>query len=177
MDDGKTPPKKLNLKWDQDVVYLPFTSTSGVSKGIMHTHKSLLSCFYSPEGAANHWFDQTLGDSVACGVWFFHNTGLYAFALASIYGLSLYTLSEYSDSAFLDLIVDNKIASAALYPWQVRVYTVCATPLNINSATGESHTFLQEHSCTGFAFPYFYFTPLWNPVHGGEKSPQRCIQS
>ena len=57
--------------------------------------------FYSPDGAANHWFDQAVGDSVACGKWVYHLTGLYSFALASIYGLSLYTLSDYSDAAFM----------------------------------------------------------------------------
>ena len=60
-----------------------------------------MSMFYSPDGAANHWFDQAVGDSVACGNWFYHLTGLYSFALASIYGLSLYTLSDYSDAAFM----------------------------------------------------------------------------
>ena len=109
------------MKWDTDVVYIPFTSTSGTggSIGMMHTNKSLVSSFYSPDGAANHWFDQAIGDTVACGNWFFHLTGLYAVSLASIYGLSLYTLSDYSDSAFLDMIVDNKIGTASVYPWQV----------------------------------------------------------
>ena len=57
--------------------------------------------FYSPDGAFNHWFDQAVGDSIACGNWFYHLTGLYAFSLASLYGLSMYTLSDYSDTAFL----------------------------------------------------------------------------
>ena len=60
-----------------------------------------MSMFFSPDGAANHWFDQAVGDSVACGNWFYHLTGLYSFALSSIYGLSLYTLSDYSDAAFM----------------------------------------------------------------------------
>ena len=60
-----------------------------------------MAMFYSPDGAYNHWFDQAVGDSIACGNWFYHLTGLYAFSLASIYGLSLYTLSDYSDTAFL----------------------------------------------------------------------------
>ena len=60
-----------------------------------------MSMFYSPDGAYNHWFDQAVGESIACGNWFYHLTGLYAFTLSSLYGLSMYTLSDYSDSAFL----------------------------------------------------------------------------
>ena len=118
-DDGKTPPKKVDLVWDKDVIYLPFTSTSGGSMGIMHTHKSLLASFFSPDQAANHWIDQAIGENIACGNWFFHMTGLYAVALSSIHGLSLYTLSEYSNESFVEMIVDNKISTAAVYPWQV----------------------------------------------------------
>jgi hypothetical protein len=61
-DDGKHPPKRLQMSLDLDVIYLPFSSTSSGAKGIMHTHKSLLASFYSPEGAANHWFDQLIGE-------------------------------------------------------------------------------------------------------------------
>jgi hypothetical protein len=45
------------------------------SRGIEHTHKSLISSLFSPDGAANHWFDQVTGESVACGNWFFHMSG------------------------------------------------------------------------------------------------------
>jgi len=61
-DDGRQAPKKVNMAWDTDVIYLPFSSTSNGAKGIMHTNKSLMACFYSPEGAANHWLDQLLGE-------------------------------------------------------------------------------------------------------------------
>ena len=88
--------------------------------GIMHTHKSLLSSFYSPDNAANHWIDQAIGESLACGNWFFHMTGLYSVTLSAVYGISLYTLSEYSNEAFVEMIVDNKIATASVYPWQVK---------------------------------------------------------
>ena len=121
-DDGKSQPKKVNLNWHLDVIYLPFTSTSGGSHGIMHTHKSLVSSFYSPDNTANHWLDQTMGENFACGNWFFHMTGLYSVTLSSIYGLSLYTLSEYSNEAFLEMIVDNKVATASVYPWQVCIH-------------------------------------------------------
>eukprot|EP00095_Tigriopus_kingsejongensis_P001553 maker-scaffold137_size321222-snap-gene-0.10 protein:Tk01553 transcript:maker-scaffold137_size321222-snap-gene-0.10-mRNA-1 annotation:"4-coumarate-- ligase-like" len=121
-DDGKTPPPRLNLSWDEDVAFLPFTSaSSGCSAGIMHTHKSLMAWFFSPDGAANHYVDQMIGDSIACGNWFFHMSGFYTVALASIYGVSVYSLSEYSDNAFVELIVDNKTQTANLYPWQIRL--------------------------------------------------------
>ena len=58
--------------------------------------------------------------SVVCGNWFFHLTGLYTFALSAVYGITLYTLSDYSDNAFLDAIVDTKSATATVYPWQIR---------------------------------------------------------
>jgi len=58
--------------------------------------------------------------SVVCGNWFFHMTGLYSFALSAIYGITLYSLSEYTDLALLDAIVDTKSATATLYPWQIR---------------------------------------------------------
>jgi hypothetical protein len=45
---------------------------------------------------------------------------LYTFALSAIYGITLYTLSDYSDIAFLDAIVDTKSATATVYPWQIR---------------------------------------------------------
>ena len=92
---GKAAPKKIDADWDKQTIFLPFTSTSSGSKGIEHTHKSLVSSFYSPEGAANHWFDQYTGEGVVCGNWFFHMTGLYAFVLAAIHGITLYTQSEY----------------------------------------------------------------------------------
>ena len=68
---------------------------------------------------------QTCGDSLVCGNWFFHMTGFYTVALSAVYGISVYCLSEYSDAAFLDIIIDNKPYTAALYPWQVgerRIY-------------------------------------------------------
>ena len=59
------------------------------------------------------------GESLICGNWFFHMTGLYTVALSAVYGVSVFCLSEYSDSAFLEAIIDNKPYTAALYPWQV----------------------------------------------------------
>ena len=59
------------------------------------------------------------GDSLACGNWFFHMSGFYPVALSAIYGVTVYHLSEYSDTAFLEMIVDNKTQTATLYPWQV----------------------------------------------------------
>jgi len=124
-DDGKCPPPKVpdRLQWEKTTVYLPFTSSSSESgaKGVCHTHKSLLSWIYSPENAANHYLDQTCGDSLVCGNWFFHMTGFYTVALSAVYGISVYCLSEYSDAAFLDIIIDNKPYTAALYPWQIRL--------------------------------------------------------
>ena len=118
-DDGKSAPKKIDLVCDKDVIYLPFTSTSGGSMGIMHTHKSLISCFFSPENTANHWIDQAIGENLACGNSFFHMTGLYSVILSAMYGLSMYTLSDYSNESFVEMIVDNKISTASVYPWQV----------------------------------------------------------
>jgi hypothetical protein len=61
-DDGKSPPPKVpeNMDWDKTTIYLPFTSSSseGGAKGICHTHKSLMSWFYSPDNTANHVLDQ-----------------------------------------------------------------------------------------------------------------------
>jgi len=120
-DDGKAAPKKIDADWDKQTIFLPFTSTSSGSKGIEHTHKSLVSSFYSPEGAANHWFDQYTGDGVVCGNWFFHMTGLYAFVLAAIHGITLYTQSEYSDLGLLEAMVENKVSTVTLYSWQIRM--------------------------------------------------------
>ena len=86
-----------------------------------HTHKSLVSSFFSPDGAANHWFDQMTGDSIVCGNWFFHMSGLYSFALAAIYGITLYTQSDYSDSGLLETVVENKVNTVTMYSWQVRI--------------------------------------------------------
>ena len=99
--------------------------------GIMHTHKSLLSSFYSPDNAANHWIDQAIGESLACGNWFFHMTGLYSVTLSAVYGISLYTLSEYSNEAFVEMIVDNKIATASVYPWQVKFLHILCVMNNL----------------------------------------------
>ena len=48
-------------------------------------------------------------------------TGLYAFCLSAVYGITMYTLSDYSDLAFLEAIVETKTASATVYPWQIRM--------------------------------------------------------
>ena len=46
-------------------------------------------------------------------------TGLYSFVLAAIYGITLYTQSEYSDLGLLEAIVENKVSTATMYSWQV----------------------------------------------------------
>ena len=91
-------------------------------QGIEHTHKSLVSSFFSPDGAANHWFDQLTGDSIVCGNWFFHMSGLYSFALAAIYGITLYTQSDYSDNGLLEAVVENKVNTVTMYSWQVNKF-------------------------------------------------------
>ena len=118
-NDSNFRPQKLDLDWEKETIFLPFSSTSSNSKGIQHTNKSLISCFYSPDGAANHWFDQLCGDNLVCGNWFFHMTGLYSFALAAIYGITLLTQSDYSDTGLLEAIVENKANTASMYSWQV----------------------------------------------------------
>ena len=61
-DDGKSPPRKPELDYEKDTIYLPFTSSSGSggSKGIMHTNKSIMAWFFSPDNAVNHYMDQVL---------------------------------------------------------------------------------------------------------------------
>ena len=51
-------------------------------------------------------------------------TGLYSFVLAAIYGITLYTQSEYSDLGLLEAIVENKVSTATMYSWQVSVIIV-----------------------------------------------------
>lgn len=126
LEDGDAaiskPVKKVEIDWEKDTIYLPFTSTTSGSKGIQHTHKSLMSSFYSPEGAANHWFDQLTGDpAIVSGNWFFHMTGLYCFALAAIYGITLYTQSDYTDTGLLEAITETKVNTVSLYSWQIRM--------------------------------------------------------
>ena len=60
-----------------------------------------------------------VGDSVACGNWFFHLSGFYPVILAAVYGVSVFCLSEYSNAALMEMIMDHRIGTAALYPWQV----------------------------------------------------------
>ena len=85
----------------------------------MHTHRSLLAWVFSPEGAANHYLDQMMGDALACGNWFFHVSGFYPVVLAAVHGVTVFALSEYSNAGFLEMVVENKTATATLYPWQV----------------------------------------------------------
>ena len=42
-DDGKSRPRKLDTDWEKETIFLPFSSTSSGSRGIQHTHKSLVS--------------------------------------------------------------------------------------------------------------------------------------
>ena len=63
-NDGKSAPRKVETDWDKQTIFILFTSTTNGSRGIEHTHKSLVSCFFSPEGAANHWFDQFMGEGL-----------------------------------------------------------------------------------------------------------------
>ena len=122
-DDGKCPPSKPSLDWENDIVYLPFSSTSNKNgcRGIMHTSRSLMGWFFQPDNTGNHILDQMCGDSLACGNHFFHMSGFYAVALAAIHGVSVFCLSDYSDDGFLEMIADQKIPTATLYPWQVRM--------------------------------------------------------
>ena len=72
---------RYQMSLENDVIYLPFSSTSSGAKGIMHTHKSLMASFYSPDGAANHWFDQLIGDR-----WTF-----------AVFGFSKWAIPEFSN--------------------------------------------------------------------------------
>ena len=41
--------------------------------------------------------------------------------MAAIYGLTLVTQSDYTDNGFLEAIVENKVNTATMYSWQIRM--------------------------------------------------------
>ena len=66
-------------------------------------------------------------------------TGLYSFALAAVYGITLFTQSDYSDTGLLEAIVENKANTATMYSWQVSEYSMKGCVINrliIASLTG-----------------------------------------
>ena len=107
--------------WDTSALSLSYTSRDGRSRVVQHTNKSLTFQVFGPKGTSNHWFDQFIGDTFFCGNWFFHFTGLQAFALSAVQGLGMYSLSDYSDRALLGALQQHSIANAVLYPWQIRM--------------------------------------------------------
>ena len=113
--------------WDTSALSLSYTSRDGRSRVVQHTNKSLTFQVFGPKGTSNHWFDQFIGDTFFCGNWFFHFTGLQAFALSAVQGLGMFSLSDYSDRALLGALQQHSIANAVLYPWQIRM--LCQSPV------------------------------------------------
>ena len=113
--------------WDTSALSLSYTSRDGRSRVVQHTNKSLTFQVFGPKGTSNHWFDQFIGDTFFCGNWFFHFTGLQAFALSAVQGLGMFSLSDYSDRALLGALQQHSIANAVLYPWQIRM--LCHSPV------------------------------------------------
>jgi len=113
--------------WDSSPLSLSYTSRNGVSRVVQHTNRSLTFQVFGPKGTSNHWFDQFIGDTFFCGNWFFHFTGLQAFSLSAVHGLTMTVLSDYSDRALLGTLQQHGIANAVLYPWQVRM--LCQSPV------------------------------------------------
>ena len=114
--------------WDREVLSLSYTSRDGRSRLVQHTNRSLVTQVFPPKGTSNHWFDQFIGDSFLCGLWFFHFTGLHSFALSAIHGLSMAVMSEYSDKAMLTAVQTRGVANAVLYSWQVENLLCPITP-------------------------------------------------
>jgi len=106
--------------WEVAPLLLLPTKRQGRDRLVMHSHRSLMAMAWGPKGTSNHWFDQMVGETLFCGLWFFHFLGLQCLALSAIHGLSVCVLSEYSDQDLLQELQDQASSNAVLYPWQMR---------------------------------------------------------
>ncbi|HEX8852849.1 MAG TPA: AMP-binding protein, partial [Pyrinomonadaceae bacterium] len=98
----------------EDVVALPYSSgTTGVAKGVMLTHRNLVSNLCQFEGAGFAWCDDTL----VCVLPMFHIYGLVAILNYGLYcGATIVTLPRFELEQVLGVMQDYKVTTAHLVP-------------------------------------------------------------
>jgi acyl-CoA synthetase (AMP-forming)/AMP-acid ligase II len=113
MDAGDTPPE-IQFDPANDLVALPYSSgTTGISKGVMLTHRNLVAnlCQGEPVLLAGE------GERLIAVLPFFHIYGLVVLMAAAISrGATLVTMPRFDLEQFLRLLQDQRITRAYLAP-------------------------------------------------------------
>ncbi|MDT5295095.1 MAG: hypothetical protein QOJ76_1975 [Acidobacteriota bacterium] len=98
----------------EDLVVLPYSSgTTGVCKGVMLTHRNLVSNLAQIKGAGHEWSDDTL----VCVLPLFHIYGLVAIMSHGLWcGSTVVTLPRFDFEQVLKTMQDYKVTVAHLVP-------------------------------------------------------------
>ncbi|CAB3366154.1 Hypothetical predicted protein [Cloeon dipterum] len=111
-DDGTAMPEKVDIKPKDDVICAPNTSAStGLPKGVCHTHFSLTSLAFDPE--AIDVFGLSLMSPASN-----YAIGSYIITCCSIsYGTTVFQLGKFQKENFLDLLTEHRPANTLMYPF------------------------------------------------------------
>lgn len=109
---GDLPPVNINPR--EDLVALPYSSgTTGVCKGVMLTHRNLVSNLAQIEGSGHDWRDETL----ICVLPLFHIYGMVAIMSHGLYcGATVVTLPRFDFEQVLKAMQDYRVTFAHLVP-------------------------------------------------------------
>ena len=110
--DGEVP--EVEIDPSEDVVALPYSSgTTGVAKGVMLTHRNIISNLCQFKGAGYEWGDDTL----ICVLPMFHIYGLVAITNFGLYsGSTIVTLPRFDLEQVLGVMQDYRVSIAHLVP-------------------------------------------------------------
>nr|WIF19743.1 4-coumarate: coenzyme A ligase 1 [Odontosoria chinensis] len=114
-DEGRCPHEDIN---PDDVVALPYSSgTTGLPKGVMLTHRSLITSIAQQVDGDNPNIYMTPEDVVLCVLPMFHIYSLNTVLLCSLrVGASIVVMTKFEIAALLDVIQRFKVTIAPLVP-------------------------------------------------------------
>jgi acyl-CoA synthetase (AMP-forming)/AMP-acid ligase II len=117
LEGGGEPPAvepTVKIVPREDLVVLPYSSgTTGVCKGVMLTHRNLVSNLAQIKGAGHDWGDETL----VCVLPLFHIYGMVAIMSHGLYcGATVVTLPRFDFGQLLKTMQDYRVSFAHLVP-------------------------------------------------------------
>ncbi|XP_046735771.1 4-coumarate--CoA ligase 1-like [Diprion similis] len=123
IDKGKSLPPVSNHPWNiDDVVVLPYSSgTTGLSKGVMLSHRNLVANMEQVKASTEHgvWNEttETYQEIVPLLLPTFHIYGMNAVMLPNLrLGVQLITLPKFTPQGFVDVFEKNKVTCFFLVP-------------------------------------------------------------
>jgi acyl-CoA synthetase (AMP-forming)/AMP-acid ligase II len=114
LEGGADDLPSVQLNPREDLVVLPYSSgTTGICKGVMLTHRNLVSNLAQIEGSGHDWGDETL----VCVLPLFHIYGMVAIMSHGLYcGATVVTLPRFDFEQVLKTMQDYRVTFAHLVP-------------------------------------------------------------